>query len=246
MVGAGVSEEEAAALAQETLEKLEAFVFVWAASFISTFAINLILPAKSPRVFIKHAYRTELNGFGLTKFTRSLLEINESAGAFPSGHVGESLAVGFAALRILPTHHLSAGAAVKLRLQKSNQGTPGEDIEGKAGWGIWGAHEAIREWRLAVLSMVFGVGITVATQWMRYHYFVDLLAGTAISLFAWGIGSLAYPLAGRKGRHQREQEWELKLQEGPSTVVVEVTKSPTAIAMPICISTSTPPPLHSR
>jgi len=72
----------------------------WVISFGMTFFINTLCPAVSPRVYLREEFTHPLDGFGLRTLIGGLIHQDDSYGSFPSGHVGETLAVGLAAIRL--------------------------------------------------------------------------------------------------------------------------------------------------
>ena len=125
----------------QALWRLEMFSCTWALCFLVIFSVNMIVPAMSPRLYLQDEYKTNLSGFGLAGFTRSFLEVDNSYGAFPSGHVGESLTVGIAAYLLLSSR---------------------------------------MKW-YAIVSTAAGLLISFATLWLRYHYVMDIIAGSLVA-----------------------------------------------------------------
>ena len=101
-----------------------------------------LLPAKSPRIYLRNEFQHSIENTWLRKFLSGLIHQDGSSGSFPSGHVGETLCVGISAL-------------------------------------------ILRIWPLMAKSTIVG-GILMATSvvWLRYHYFVDTVAGFAVCIFA--------------------------------------------------------------
>lgn len=120
----------------------EGYMSCWIFSFVMTFIINILCPAKSPRIYIKDDYKNPLDGFGLRHLIGGVIHQDDSFGSFPSGHVGETLAVALASYYIGFTPKFSKFCLV----------------------------------------VTFLVG--VATLWLRYHYFVDVLAGVVVAYVA--------------------------------------------------------------
>ena len=151
-----ISKERRKSLKSEVYawDTVEAYMACWTLSFVLTFFVNILCPAKSPRIFIKDDYQNPLTGFGLRYLIGGVIHQDDSFGSFPSGHVGETLAVALAAYRVGLTPRFSKFC----------------------------------------LIITFFVG--VATLWLRYHYFVDVLAGTAVAfaaLFLSGVKPVTTP-----------------------------------------------------
>lgn len=78
------------------------------AAYVLNFAINFIIPALSPRLFIHDAYEHELEGLFLGKILQTAIKNAaggdpkkpKSFGAFPSGHVGITWLAALAAQRL--------------------------------------------------------------------------------------------------------------------------------------------------
>ena len=58
------------------------------------FFINLLVPAMSPRKYIKNQFKHPLDLSGLAKFLNGKCKDDKSANSFPSGHVAEILSIG--------------------------------------------------------------------------------------------------------------------------------------------------------
>lgn len=139
----------------------EAYMACWIFSFVITFTVNIICPAKSPRIYIKDDYVNPLTGFGLRKLIGGIIHQDDSYGSFPSGHVGETLAVALAAHYIGLTPRFSRFC----------------------------------------LGITFLVG--VATVWLRYHYFVDVLAGVAVAYTALFLSGISPVVSTHTKRHSQ-------------------------------------------
>ncbi|ELP83851.1 hypothetical protein EIN_198040 [Entamoeba invadens IP1] len=74
---------------------IEYLVMCWTSTFSIIFLINIFVPGKSPRIYLKDEYTTEITGFGFTKYWRGTVDRDDSSGTFPSGHVGETIATAF-------------------------------------------------------------------------------------------------------------------------------------------------------
>ena len=58
------------------------------------FFTNLLVPARSPRTYIKNQFKHPLDLSGLGKFLNDKCKDDKSANSFPSGHVAEILSIG--------------------------------------------------------------------------------------------------------------------------------------------------------
>lgn len=70
--------------------KLFFILSVYSATYLQIFLINTIVPAASPRLYLKDEYKNDIVYIGLNKFIFNLKDDN-SANSFPSGHVAETL-----------------------------------------------------------------------------------------------------------------------------------------------------------
>ena len=72
--------------------RLSLVMSAWSSTFLLNMALNLLLPAVSPRIFIADAYKTEVKGIFLADILRSAVGKGaaNSFSAFPSGHCGLS------------------------------------------------------------------------------------------------------------------------------------------------------------
>lgn len=64
-------------------------VSIYIATYIQVFFINVLVPASSPRLFLKNEYKNQLEYFGLNKIFGNIKD-DKSANSFPSGHVAET------------------------------------------------------------------------------------------------------------------------------------------------------------
>lgn len=67
---------------------------VYIATYIQIFFINVLVPAKSPRIYFKGEYKNEIIYYGLNKFMTNIKD-DDSANSFPSGHVAETFCLVF-------------------------------------------------------------------------------------------------------------------------------------------------------
>jgi membrane-associated phospholipid phosphatase len=73
------------------------FMFgVYNITYILVFLINTLVPAGSPRIFLKNEYKHTLNLSGFPKFLNNICKDDKSANSFPSGHVAETICFAFA------------------------------------------------------------------------------------------------------------------------------------------------------
>ena len=66
---------------------------VYILTYVSILFINTIIPATSPRLYLKDEYTNSLELYGISKFLNKMCKDNKSANSFPSGHVAESLCI---------------------------------------------------------------------------------------------------------------------------------------------------------
>lgn len=67
---------------------------IYIATYIQIFFINTIVPAVSPRLYLKDEYKNEIVYFGLNKIMVNIKD-DASANSFPSGHVAETFCLVF-------------------------------------------------------------------------------------------------------------------------------------------------------
>eukprot|EP01107_Rhizomastix_libera_P016928 TRINITY_DN741_c0_g1_i1.p1 TRINITY_DN741_c0_g1~~TRINITY_DN741_c0_g1_i1.p1 ORF type:complete len:575 (+),score=212.65 TRINITY_DN741_c0_g1_i1:55-1779(+) len=73
-----------------------------ASTYLTVLLINLSLPGKSPRLFLKSEFKHELTGFGLTGLARKVIEQDGTSATFPSGHVAETCSMTIASFWFAP------------------------------------------------------------------------------------------------------------------------------------------------
>jgi membrane-associated phospholipid phosphatase len=61
-------------------------------TYFQILMINVLVPAVSPRLYLKYEYKNDLIFYGLTKYLSNIKDDN-SANSFPSGHVGETFSL---------------------------------------------------------------------------------------------------------------------------------------------------------
>eukprot|EP01121_Diplochlamys_sp_Union-15-3_P004784 TRINITY_DN14993_c0_g1_i1.p1 TRINITY_DN14993_c0_g1~~TRINITY_DN14993_c0_g1_i1.p1 ORF type:complete len:350 (+),score=25.63 TRINITY_DN14993_c0_g1_i1:70-1119(+) len=81
------------------LVQLKMYICAWLFAYYLNFLVNLAIPAKSPRIYMKEKYSHPLTGFGLASYLRTASTDDRSFGTFPSGHVGESFVAASYAVR---------------------------------------------------------------------------------------------------------------------------------------------------
>ena len=77
------------------------FIFsVYNTTMLIVFILNISIPAKSPRIFLKKKFIHQLNLKGFAKFLNDICKDNNSANSFPSGHVAEPFSIAFSMIVI--------------------------------------------------------------------------------------------------------------------------------------------------
>ena len=71
-------------------------IYLFTCSF--TFIINTIIPARSPRIYLKEKFKHTLTLSGLGQFLNQKCKLEKSANSFPSGHIDEILSIGLSYL----------------------------------------------------------------------------------------------------------------------------------------------------
>jgi hypothetical protein len=66
---------------------------VYIITYCSILFINTIIPATSPRLYLKDEYTNSLELDGISRIVNKFCKDNKSANSFPSGHVAESLCI---------------------------------------------------------------------------------------------------------------------------------------------------------
>lgn len=118
------------------------FIFsVYNLTCFCVFFTNTIVPAGSPRLYLKSNYKHALTLNGFASFLNGKCKDDRSANSFPSGHVSETL-------------------CIALSLFKMNRKTT------------------------AKFSLVGSILIALATLFLRYHYFMDLVMGCFYSFLS--------------------------------------------------------------
>ena len=73
----------------DTWSKLYFCISVYSLTYLQIFFINTLVPAISPRLYLKNEYKNKLIYIGLNKIIGSIKD-DSSANSFPSGHVAET------------------------------------------------------------------------------------------------------------------------------------------------------------
>ena len=121
------------------------FLFgVYSLTCCFVFFVNTLVPASSPRQFLKKKFTHKLSLIGVADYLNKKSKDDKSANSFPSGHVAEILCISFAYLGM-----------------------------GEIGEGL--------------LILFFSVLILLATLFLRYHYFVDLIAAVVVAFLGFSI-----------------------------------------------------------
>ena len=86
------------------------FVFsVYLFTCVLVFLVNTLVPAESPRKYLKKEYKHSLNLSGFGKYLNKKSKDEQSANSFPSGHVAEILSIGLA---YCSTNNILAGKLI--------------------------------------------------------------------------------------------------------------------------------------
>jgi len=128
----------------------------WTFSFMATFLLNTIVPARSPRLHLKNTFVHTLfitkevaegkaQPSAFSQWINRTIHHDDTYGSFPSGHVGETLSVA-----------LAAKVAGK-KYQSKFLTFAGNFV------------------------MVISVLMATATLWLRYHYFTDVLVAIIVA-----------------------------------------------------------------
>ena len=109
------------------------------------FTINTLIPAGSPRIFIKNEFHNPLTLTGFAKFLNRVCRDSKSANSFPSGHVAEPLSIAFSLFGI--------------------------------------------KWRITgMIVSICSFLMFLATLFLRYHYFVDVVFSVIIAFLSYSLG----------------------------------------------------------
>ena len=111
-------------------------VYLLTCTFV--FFVNSLVPAKSPRQYLKGQFKHPLTLSGFGKFLNGKCKDNKSANSFPSGHVAEILCIGL-------------------------------------------AYMASKEYSIGIIVIICSFLIGLATLFLRYHYFCDILMAIIIA-----------------------------------------------------------------
>eukprot|EP01089_Gocevia_fonbrunei_P019820 TRINITY_DN713_c0_g1_i2.p1 TRINITY_DN713_c0_g1~~TRINITY_DN713_c0_g1_i2.p1 ORF type:complete len:403 (+),score=35.26 TRINITY_DN713_c0_g1_i2:56-1264(+) len=136
----------------EKWTRLKMFICAWLGAYILNFMLNLLVPARSPRVYIADMYTIDLDGFGLAGLLRrSIYSASQgSFGAFPSGHVALSWVTALMAKKLWNNISWISPVLTKLHSQG---------------------------------CFFSAIMITLATLFLRYHYFMDVVCAFPLIVF---------------------------------------------------------------
>ena len=108
------------------------------------FFVNTLIPATSPRKYLKRKFRHPLILSGLGKFLNQKCKEEKSANSFPSGHVAETLSIAL-------------------------------------------SYIATKEYDIGLTVLIISFFISLATLFLRYHYFCDILIGIFLAILSFFI-----------------------------------------------------------
>ena len=121
------------------------FLFsVYLLTCVFVFTINTLVPATSPRKYLKGKFKHPLILSGFGRFLNQKCKDERSANSFPSGHVSEILAIGL-------------------------------------------AYIATKEYDIAIIVIICSILIGLATVFLRYHYFCDIVMAVFVSFLGFWI-----------------------------------------------------------
>ena len=122
------------------------FVFgVYHLTLYVVLTINSLIPAGSPRIYIKEDFYNPLTLTGFAKFLNRVCKDSKSANSFPSGHVAEPLSIAFSLFGI--------------------------------------------KWRITgMIVSICSFLMFLATLFLRYHYFVDVVFSVIIAFLSYSLG----------------------------------------------------------
>lgn len=132
----------------------------WTFSFMFTFLLNTLVPARSPRLFLKDKFKhslltakkaadgTPAKPSAFNVWLHKTIHQDNTYGSFPSGHVGETLSVAI------------AGKVVGKQYNNKFLSISGDVV------------------------MVVSFFMASATLWLRYHYFADVIVAICVASFS--------------------------------------------------------------
>lgn len=132
----------------------------WTFSFMFTFLLNTLVPARSPRLYLKDKFKhsllnakkaadgTPAKPSAFNVWLHKTIHQDNTYGSFPSGHVGETLSVAI------------AGKVVGKQYSNKFLSVSGDIV------------------------MVVSFFMASATLWLRYHYFADVLVAIGVASFS--------------------------------------------------------------
>lgn len=142
--------------------ELKMYLCGWLFSYYFAYVLNVIIPAKSPRLYLEHEYQYSFTGFGLAPLLMSISTDNSSYGSFPSGHVLQTFVAALYGWRLVP----------------------------------WCGKVAI----------FFAGNMALATLFLRYHYFTDLIGSAVVLVFSLVFGFYLPKRSFEKLRDEAKQE----------------------------------------
>jgi len=144
------------------------FLFsVYLLTCVFVFFVNTLLPATSPRKYLKEKFTHPLVLSGFPRYLNKRCKDERSANSFPSGHVAEVLSIGFSYL-----------------------GT--------------------REYGIGLIVIFNTVLIALATLFLRYHYFCDILMAIFLAFLSF---ELNYFFGYKKYLNYKKKEKEDKFKK---------------------------------
>ena len=121
------------------------FLFgVYLLTCVFVFFTNTLMPASSPRQYLKSKYVHPLQLSGLAKYLNKKSKDDKSANSFPSGHVAEVFSIGL-------------------------------------------SYIGMKNYLIGVTVIICSILIGLATVFLRYHYFCDIIAGIFASCLSFFI-----------------------------------------------------------
>ena len=111
---------------------------------VFVFFINTLVPASSPRHFIKEKFVHPLELSGFARYLNKKCKDDKSANSFPSGHVAEILSIGL-------------------------------------------SYVIVKNYIMGYIVIICSFLIGMATLFLRYHYFCDIIAAICCSLLSVAI-----------------------------------------------------------
>ena len=111
---------------------------------VFVFFVNTLVPASSPRKFLKGKFIHPLQLSGLSKYLNKKCKDDKSANSFPSGHLAEIFSIGL-------------------------------------------SYIGMKNYLMGITIIICSILIGLATLFLRYHYFCDLLAAALLAILGFLI-----------------------------------------------------------